>query len=404
MVVSTAIGADNPELALARERGLDRHPPRRAARRALRREAADRDRRHPRQDDDDRDGGLGAARPRRGPGLLRRRRGARARPRAARPPTPAGARASGWSPRPTRATAASSRLEPEIAVDHQRRDGPPLELGLARAELIEAFAGFAGKSRVAVLPAPTREGGAVEERPRFALRAAAGERSPVAADRDGRANAPGGGGRVLARGAGADGSSTWRCPGAHNVLNARAALGGARGRRVRPRRRRRGARRLPRGRGAGSSSRASGAASAYMTTTPTTRPRSAPRSRPCASSAPPRLIAVFQPHLYSRTKAFADRVRRRPRRSPTRSRCSTSTRPARSRSARSPASAASRSPGPPPTAAAASRSPGSRPPAAAEAFLADRLEALPRSGSILVTIGAGDIFKLGEAWSGSRGP
>ena len=42
------------------------------------------------------------------------------------------------------------------------------------------------------------------------------------------------------------------------------------------------------------------------TTTPTTRPRCAPRSRPCASSASGRLIAVFQPHLYSRTKAFAE--------------------------------------------------------------------------------------------------
>ena len=43
-----------------------------------------------------------------------------------------------------------------------------------------------------------------------------------------------------------------------------------------------------------------------MTTTPTTRPRSAPPSRPCASSSPARLIAVFQPHLYSRTKALAE--------------------------------------------------------------------------------------------------
>ncbi len=43
-----------------------------------------------------------------------------------------------------------------------------------------------------------------------------------------------------------------------------------------------------------------------MTTTPTTRPRSAPPSRPCARSAPARLVAVFQPHLYSRTKALAE--------------------------------------------------------------------------------------------------
>ncbi len=43
-----------------------------------------------------------------------------------------------------------------------------------------------------------------------------------------------------------------------------------------------------------------------MTTTPTTRPRCGRRSRRCASSSRARLIAVFQPHLYSRTKAFAE--------------------------------------------------------------------------------------------------
>ncbi len=83
-------------------------PPRRPAGRALRREAADRDRRHPRQDDDDGDGGLGAARrsaPTRPSSSAARCRGwARTRP----PPTPAGARGSGSSPRPTRATPASS--------------------------------------------------------------------------------------------------------------------------------------------------------------------------------------------------------------------------------------------------------------------------------------------------------
>ena len=54
------------------------------------------------------------------------------------------------------------RLDPEIAVvtnvemDHHSKWG-------SLEPLIEAFAGFAGKSRVAVLPAPTRAGGAVEE-------------------------------------------------------------------------------------------------------------------------------------------------------------------------------------------------------------------------------------------------
>ena len=56
------------------------------------------------------------------------------------------------------------------------------------------------------------------------------------------------------------------------------------------------------------------------------------RSRRCASSRPRRLIAVFQPHLYSRTKALARRLRRARSPPPTRSACSTSTRRARSRS------------------------------------------------------------------------
>ncbi len=79
VVVSTAIGADNPELRAGPRARRRADPPRRPAGRALRREAADRDRRHPRQDDDDGDGGLGAAGDRRRPGLLRRRRGAGAR-------------------------------------------------------------------------------------------------------------------------------------------------------------------------------------------------------------------------------------------------------------------------------------------------------------------------------------
>ena len=47
----------------------------------------------------------------------------------------------------------------------------------------------------------------------------------------------------------------------------------------------------------------------FSTTTPTTRPRSArpwPRSAPSLEqSGSGRLLVVFQPHLYSRTKAFA---------------------------------------------------------------------------------------------------
>ncbi len=64
------------------------------------------------------------------------------------------------------------------------------------------------------------------------------------------------------------------------------------------------------------------------TTTPITRPRSPPRWRRCASCPHRRLIAVFQPHLYSRTKALAVPLRPGARAPPTRSGCSTSTRPA----------------------------------------------------------------------------
>ena len=91
------------------------------------------------------------------------------------------------------------------------------------------------------------------------------------------------------------------------MLNARAALAAlelagfdARGR---PRRRSRAS---P-GCCAASSARARTPAPRSTTTTPTTRPRSPRRSRRCASSRPRRLIAVFQPHLYSRTKALAER-------------------------------------------------------------------------------------------------
>ena len=114
------------------------------------REAPDRGRRHPRQDDDDGDAGLGAAGDRRRPGLLRRRRGPGARRRTAR------AANAGWGEgewvgrrgrRERRQLPAS--CEPEIAVvtnvemDHHSRWG-------SLAELRGAFAGFAGPADAAV--------------------------------------------------------------------------------------------------------------------------------------------------------------------------------------------------------------------------------------------------------------
>ena len=95
-------------------------------------------------------------------------------------------------------------------------------------------------------------------------------------------------------------------PGRHNLLNARAALAAIELAGARPRRRRGGAGRLPRGAPAARAARASAAAPAYTTTTPTTRPRSGRRSSALRELGPERLIAVFQPHLYSRTKALGE--------------------------------------------------------------------------------------------------
>ena len=114
-------------LASARHRG---DAPRRAAGRALRGEAPDRGRRHPWQDDDDRDGGLGAAGDRRRPRLLRRRRGARPRPRRRRRQRRLGGGGVGRR-RGRRERRQLPRAEPRGRGDHQRRDGPPLALGLA---------------------------------------------------------------------------------------------------------------------------------------------------------------------------------------------------------------------------------------------------------------------------------
>ncbi len=131
VIVSTAIGADNPG-AGARSRARPRRPPsRRAAGRALRREAADRRRRHARQDDDDRDAGLGAAQARRGPGVLRRRRGSRARPGGRYGERRLGDGGVGRR-RGRRERRQLPRPEARDRRRHQHRDGPPLALGLDR--------------------------------------------------------------------------------------------------------------------------------------------------------------------------------------------------------------------------------------------------------------------------------
>ena len=260
VVVSTAIGEDNPELALARERGIEPIAPRRPAGRALRREAPDRRRRHPRQDDDDRDAGLGAARAGRRPGLLRRRRGAGPRPGRRGASTPAGGRASGSVAEADESDASFLELKPEIAVvtnvemDHHSRWG-------SLAELREAFAEFAaGRGRWLAQPeAPS----SVE----LELRRGPGRaQPPQRARRDRRRCGLAGFDVELVAEALAD------FPGVRPAPRAEGhARRGSHLRRLRP----------PPDRGARG---ALGAARARAE----------------------RLVAVFQPHLYSRTKAFGE--------------------------------------------------------------------------------------------------
>ncbi len=260
------------------ERGVEPIHRGAAPRRALRREAADRDRRHPRQDDDDGDDGLGAAGDRRRPRLLRRRRGAgpwaRRRGRQRRL---GGGGVGGRRGRRER------RQLPATATrgggDHQRRDGPPLPLGLA---------GRAARGvRRLCRPGP---GSGHSRRRRDGL--AGGRR--------------GTGWSASMRRHPARPTSTWRCR-----ASTTAATPAPRWRRCSSRAPRwppaaEALRGLPRRPPAPRAEGLPRRRSIYMTTTPTTRPRSAPPSRPCANCSPSRLIAVFQPHLYSRTKALAE--------------------------------------------------------------------------------------------------
>ena len=346
VVVSTAIGDDNPELAAGpRARGRA-DPPRRAAGRALRREAADRGRRHPRQDDDDGDDRLGAAGDRRRPGLLRRRRGAggrRGRRRRQRRlgRGRVGGRRGRREGRQLPAAAARGRRR------HQRRDGPPRPLGLARR----------AARRLRRLPRarPPARRCRPTARSTSCRRAATRGSLGFDATRPGRAElelaVPGRHNRPTPAPRWPRSSS----PGL-DVEAAAAALPSFPGvrRRLelqgRPRRRPHIRRLRP---------------------PPDRGPRRAQRP---ARARTARLLAVFQPHLYSRTKALRRRSSARRWRSPTRSRCSTSTRPARSRSASWPGSAASMSPAPPPIAPAAGRSGGCPTRRRAERALADRLD------------------------------
>jgi UDP-N-acetylmuramate--alanine ligase len=294
------------------------------------------------------------------------------------------------------------RLDPEVAVvtnvemDHHSKWG-------SLEPLVEAFVGFTSKSRVAILPAPSREGGAVDElraqlaggssrrasltRPPSA--GVPGEERPTAA-----ADAEAG---VLAEfSVDAPGPETLdlAVPGAHNVLNARACLAAL---------------------------EAAGfdldAATAALSTFRGVRRRLEvkgerdgvriyddyahhPTEVRAALSAlrelePTRLVAVFQPHLFSRTKVFAtqfgaalalaDEI------------AVLDVYPAREEPI-GPLAGVSGLDVARAAADAGHGKPVAWTPTAprAEAFLSRRLETLPQ-GSILVTIGAGDVFRIGEA-------
>ena len=288
------------------------------------------------------------------------------------------------------------RLDPEIAVvtnvemDHHSKWG-------SLEPLIEAFVGFASKARVAVLPAPSREGGAVEE-----VRAELGGGGVRRASLPGPPSAglPGEGRPAdaaetaeFSHGAPGPDSLDLSVPGAHNVLNARACLAalGAAGfdldeagaalsdfRGVRRRLEVKGER--------------SGVRIYDDYAHHPTEVRAALSA--LRELAPPRLIAVFQPHLYSRTKVFAtqfgaalalaDEI------------AVLDVYPAREEPV-GPLAGVSGLDVARAAADAGQGKPVSWLPTAAkaEAFLSHRLEALP-SGSILVTVGAGDVFKLGE--------
>jgi UDP-N-acetylmuramate--alanine ligase len=309
------------------------------------------------------------------------------------------------------------RLDPEIAVitnvemDHHSKWG-------SLEPLIEAFTGFAAKSRVAVLPAPTREGGAVEEvrdalgervrsspsYGRESANAPAGDDPDAARDPDGVRSSP----RIARVSANADAGGVVEfsleapgpakldlaVPGAHNVLNARAALAalGAAGLDLD-----KAAAALADFRGVRRRLEVKGERGGVRIYDDYAHHPTEVRAALSAlhELGPARLIAAFQPHLYSRTKVFAtqfgaalalaDEI------------AVLDVYPAREEPIGPLAGVSGLD-----VARAAADSGHGKPvtwlPTAekAEIFLSQRLEALPE-GSILVTIGAGDIFKLGES-------
>jgi UDP-N-acetylmuramate--alanine ligase len=298
------------------------------------------------------------------------------------------------------------RLDPEIAVvtnvemDHHSKWG-------SLEPLVEAFVGFTSKSRVAVLPAPSREAGAVEE-----VRAALVANSPEGDTRSVRsnpriaresANAREGGqpsaeaGPAVAEfslGAPGPEELDLAVPGAHNVLNARAALAalGAAGFDLD-----RAAAALADFRGVRRRLEVKGERNGVRIYDDYAHHPTEVRAALSALRElnPTRLVAVFQPHLYSRTKVFATQFGAALARAD--EIAVLDIYPAREEPIGPLAGVSGLD-----VARAAADAGGGKPvawlptAAKAEAFLSHRIAALPR-GSFLVTIGAGDVFKLGES-------
>jgi UDP-N-acetylmuramate--alanine ligase len=198
------------------------------------------------------------------------------------------------------------KLRPEIAaitnleLDHHSR-------WRSLAELAEAFAAFVAPATAMVTGADVRLPGQEGQRVvRFALEAALGQSAPPKADLLATeiSAVPHGGSRFRAQGADIDAEVVLRVPGRHNIANALAALGGL----------------SLAGFDAGECARALGDFPGVSRRFEFKGERNGARiyddyaHHPTEVSAtleaarelrPRRLIAAFQPHLYSRTKALA---------------------------------------------------------------------------------------------------
>ena len=294
---------ENAELQRARERGQRIMHRGELLAELCAAQAADRGRRHPRQDDDLGDDRPRAAGDRRRSRLLARRRAARRRPRRGAPPTPAGGRASGSSPRPTRATAASSSSTPRSRSSPTSRS-TTTHTGAREAELIEAFARFGPPPRGRRGPARGLDGAARSSASRLPPAGAPGPAADAAGERRARR------GRRRFRVVGRDRRARrpLRGPGPPQRRQRaappwpRPELAGCR-RRGRSPRRWRASRAWP---VASSCKGTRSGARIYddYAHHPTEVRGPLAALRELAAGA---LIAVFQPHLYSRTKALAPR-------------------------------------------------------------------------------------------------